>query len=177
MKKTLMAMSVASVMGLSGLAMAATNGDVGATSEGTVDITLTIPPLIQIIVDGDVDLGTFDPVTDTDRTATAAACVRTNGTPTYDITASSTSGGTGFQLADGSSNFIDYTFSWDGVELAEGALNDNAGAGFARDNMGPGFSACTAAAGRISVTVLEADMLAAEAGVFTDTVELLVAPH
>jgi hypothetical protein len=176
MKKTLMAMSVASVMGLSGLAMAAANGDVGATSEGTVDITLTIPPLIQIIVDGDVDLGTFDPETDTDRTATAAACVRTNGTPTYDITASSTSGGTGFQLTDGT-NFIDYTFSWDAVELTEGALNDNSGTGFNRDNSGPGFGTCTPEPDRISVTVLEADMLAAEAGVFTDTVELLVAPH
>jgi hypothetical protein len=176
MNKKLLAMAVAAGVGFSGALMAATNGDVGATSQGTVDITLTIPPLIQILVGGDVNLGTFDPAVG-DITATAAACVRTNGALTYDITATSTSGGTGFQLGDAAGNYIDYSLSWDGAALTDGTLSDNGGAGFSRDNTGSGFGACTPAADRISVTVLEADMLAAEAGDYIDTVELLVQPH
>jgi hypothetical protein len=175
--KKLIALAAVAGITTSGAVMAAVDGDVGADSTGSVDITLVIPPLVQIVIGGDVDLGTYDAASPGDITQTASACVRTNGVATYDITATSTlGGGTALQMTDGT-NFIPYSLSWDGVALAHATLNDNGGAGFARDNAGPGFSACTPVADRISVTATDADMVAADAGSYTDTVELLVAPH
>ncbi|PCJ18490.1 MAG: hypothetical protein COB04_07215 [Gammaproteobacteria bacterium] len=49
------AMAVASMSGY-----AADNGDVGATSQGEIGVTLEIPALIRIHSLEDVDLGTFD---------------------------------------------------------------------------------------------------------------------
>ncbi|MCK5873759.1 MAG: hypothetical protein KAG82_03625 [Alcanivoracaceae bacterium] len=179
MNKKLLAMAVAASMGMTGAAWAATaDGDVGATSEGSVDILLEIPSLIQVLVEGDLDLGIFDPLALADETGAIGACVRTNGATTYDITATSANDNAGaFRMADGAGNFIEYTFNWAGVALTSATLNDNAGAGFARDNVGPGFSTCTAAGNsKIDVVVPEANMLAAEAGNYLDTVTLLVSP-
>ncbi len=179
MNKKLLAMAVAASMGMTGAAWAATaDGDVGATSEGSVDILLEIPSLIQILVEADLDLGIYDPTAAADETGSTGACVRTNGAGTYDITATSANPDAGaFRMADGAGNFIAYTFNWAGVALASGTLNDNAGAGFARDNGGPGFGTCDPAGnGKIGVVVADADMLAAEAGNYLDTVTLLVSP-
>lgn len=178
MNKKLLAMAVAAGMGMTGAAWAATDGTVGATSSGTVDVLLVIPSLIQVVVEGDVDLGTFDPTAAADETGAIGACVRTNGATTYDITATSANDNAGvFRMSDGGTNFIEYTFNWDGVTLTSGTLNDNGGTGFARDNVGPGFSTCTAAGNnKIDVVVPEANMLGAEAGSYQDTVTLLVAP-
>ena len=178
MNKKLLAMAVAAGMGMTGAAWAASDGTVGATSSGTVDVLLVIPSLIQVVVEGDVDLGTFDPTAAADETGAIGACVRTNGATTYDITATSANDNAGaFRMSDGGTNFIEYTFNWDGVPLTSGTLNNNGGTGFARDNVGPGFSTCTAAGnGKIDVVVPEANMLGAEVGSYQDTVTLLVAP-
>jgi len=164
---------------MTGVAWAATDGTVGATSEGSVDILLEIPSLIQVLVEGNIDLGIFDPLAAADETGATGACVRTNGATTYDITATSANDAAGvFRMSDGGTNFIEYTFNWDGVTLASGTLNDNATAGFARDNVGPGFSVCDPTGNaKIDVVVTEADMLDAEAGTYQDTVTLLVAPN
>jgi spore coat protein U-like protein len=152
MNKKLLAMAVAAGMGMTGAAWAATDGTVGATSSGSVDVLLVIPSLIQVVVEGNVDLGTFDPAAAADETGAIGACVRTNGATTYDITATSANDNAGvFRMSDG--------------------------AGFNRDNVGPGFSTCTATGnGKIDVVVPEANMLGAEAGSYQDTVTLLVAP-
>ena len=181
MNKKLLAMAVAAGIGMTGVASAATDGLVGATSEGSVDVLLVIPSLIQVVVEGNVDLGTFDPAAAADETGAIGACVRTNGATTYDITATSANASAGvFRMADAGgtgTNFIEYTFNWDGVTLTSGTLNDNGGTGFARDNVGPGFSTCTATGNnKIDVVVPEANMLGAEAGSYQDTVTLLVAP-
>lgn len=178
MNKKLLAMAVAAGMGMTGVVWAATDGTVGATSEGSVDVLLVIPPLLQILVEGNVDLGIFDPAAAVDETGSIGACVRTNGTANYTITATSANDNAGtFRMGDGATNFISYNFSWGGVALTSGALNNNGAVGFARDNVGPGFTTCTAAGnGKISVVVPEANMLGAEAGNYLDTVTLLVAP-
>ncbi|MFN3714229.1 MAG: acid shock protein [Alcanivoracaceae bacterium] len=175
MNKKLLAMAVAAGMGLSGAAWAANDGDVGTTSTGDVDVTLVIPQLIQIIVDDDIDLGTYDPDSTDPNDGSAAACVRTNGSATYYITATSANpSGTTFRMTDGSSNFIEYSFTWATVALSSGQLNDNGGAGFARDNGGPGFGACTPVAGLMAAEVSVAQMESAEAGDYEDTVTLTV---
>lgn len=178
MNKKLLAMAVAAGMSMTGAAWAATDGTVGATSSGSVDVLLVIPSLIQVVVEGNVDLGIFDPAAAADETGATGACVRTNGATTYDITATSANDAAGvFRMSDGGTNFIAYTFNWGGVALTSGVLNDNGGAGFNRDNAGPGFTTCTATGnGKIDVVVPEANMLGAEAGSYQDTVTLLVAP-
>lgn len=182
MNKKLLAMAVAAGMSLSGGAVAATaDGDVGLTSQGSVDVLLVIPSLIQVLVEADLDLGTFDPTAAADETGSTGACVRTNGATTYDITATSANASGGvFRMADAGgtgTNFIEYTFNWGGVALASGTLNDNGGAGFNRDNVGPGFSTCDPTGNaKIDVVVPEANMLGAEAGNYLDTVTLLVSP-
>ncbi len=179
MNKKLLAMATAASLGISGVAWSANDGTVGATSSGDVDILLVIPSLIQVLVEGNIDLGTFDPTAGVNETGSTGACVRTNGATTYDITATSANDNAGaFRMSDGSGNFIEYTFNWAGGAMTSAVLNDNGGVGFARDNAGPGFSACTPTGnGRIDVDVPEANMLAAEAGNYLDTVTLLVAPH
>lgn len=46
--------------GLAGAALAATDGDLGSTSTGSLDISVTIPSLVRISHLDDIDLGTFD---------------------------------------------------------------------------------------------------------------------
>jgi spore coat protein U-like protein len=178
MNKKLLAMAVAAGVGVSGAVWAFEDGDVGATSSGEVDVTLVIPELIQVLVAGDIDLGTYDPDGTDPNDGSAAACVRTNGSATYEITASSANAsGTTFRMADADglgTNYIEYTFTWATVDLASGQLNDNGAAGFARDSSGPGFGTCTPVAGLISAEVSVTQMEAAEAGDYRDTVTLLV---
>jgi hypothetical protein len=70
-----------------GNAFAATPGTLGPTSQGTLEITLTIDPLVQISALDDIALGTY--VGLGDMTGADDLCVYSNNGG-YDITATGT---------------------------------------------------------------------------------------
>ncbi len=96
-----------SLTAMFGVAMAATDGTLGASSTGTTEVTISIGDLIQISGLSDI---TVTPTTITsDATGNTTACIYTNGTNVpggYQVTATSTNGTTGssFDTADGGGN-------------------------------------------------------------------------
>lgn len=180
MNKKLIALAVAAGVGVSGVAVAATNGTIGATSTGTALVQVIIPSLIRISVATDVLFGTYG--TDFAIGAgavnqTGDACVSSNA-GTYTITASSANpdGVGAFRMKNTlNADLVPYTVSWAGVALTENTSNNNGGAGFARDNLGPGLDACVPVA-KISAGINTADLETVTAGTYEDTLTLVVAP-
>lgn len=173
MKKTLIAAAIAAAgLAASNSTLAATQGTVGATSEGDLDIFLVIPDLIRINQLADIDFGTYtgDGV---DLSDTSDACVRTNGAATYEVTATSNAGSFDLQPADaGTTTTIAYAVEWGG-----NALTYNASlAAQAADDTSLGGD-CTGAADKISVSITGADMDAAQADSYSDTLVLTVSPE
>ena len=170
-KKSLLAATIAAAgLAASGNAVAATQGSVGATSEGNLDIFLVIPDLIRITQLADIDFGTYTG-DGADLTQSSDACVRTNGAATYQVTATSTAGS--FELQAGTAaTTVPYSVEWGG-----NALTYNTGLGTqAADDTSLGGD-CTGATGKVSVTILGTDMDAAEADSYSDTLTLTVSPE
>lgn len=170
MNKKLMALAVAAGMGFAGLA-SADNGLVGvgaaAQSVGTLGVQVEIPDRIQILLpETSLDFGVYVEDPGFLTTLTTDACVRSS-TPTYSLEITSTNG---FVL-DSGSDTIAYEVSWGGNAATSQTL-------LARDNTA-GFGACDPAVdgvGRVSVA-LTGDLDLADAGVYTDTISLTVAPE
>lgn len=170
MNKKLMALAVAAGMGFAGLA-SADDGLVGvgaaAQSVGTLGVQVEIPDRIQILLpETSLDFGVYVEDLDFLTTLSADACVRSS-TPTYSLEITSTNN---FALTSATDS-IDYEVSW-------GASNLTSQTGLARDNTA-GFGACDPAVdgvGRVSVA-LTGDLDLADAGVYTDTISLTVAPE
>lgn len=171
--KGLVAGGVAVMIAANGFA--ATQGTVGATSTGDLDISLTILDEVRISNLADITLGTF---LGADLAGTSPACVFRSGTGNYEITASGDGGATGdqFALADGA-NSVDYTVTYDDgtgpAALTSGTvLTGQTGGDPASDTC-----AGTGDNGTIAVNVLAADMSGLPAGAYTGTLTLTVAPE
>lgn len=144
--------------------LAATQGLPGATSTGTLKINLTIPPLIRISGLTDINLGPY--LGTGNLTGTSGACVRRNGTGTYSVTATSTNI---FRLAGPAS--VPYTVTWGGRGLNHGEVL----LGQATDAAALGDACGASSAEKVGITAQAADLQAASAGTYTDTVTLVVA--
>lgn len=170
MNKKLMALAVAAGVGFAGLA-SADDGLVGvgltAQSVGTLGVQVEIPDRIQILLpEAELDFGVYVEDPGFQTTLSTDACVRSS-TPTYSLEITSTNN---FALTSATDS-IAYEVSW-------GASNLTSQTGLARDNAA-GFGACdptTVGAGRVSVA-LTGDLDLADAGVYTDTISLTVAPE
>lgn len=167
--KTLAKAALIASVGLSTGAMAATQGTVGATSQGDLLLQVTIPALIRITDLADINLGTYNG-DGVDRTGTSPACVRRNSAGNYGIVA--TSANTSFVL-DGPASVttIPYTVSWGGTALA---YNANLAAQVADSGT---LGACVPVAGKLSVTTPFAGLDAAEPDAYVDTIILTVTPE
>jgi len=172
------AMAVAGVA-LSGVSMAATQGNVGATSSGTAVINATIPKLIRItgLADITVDVATATgTIVDAtgyvdDATGFSDACVRQNGaTATYGLVATSANGS--FGLDNGAST-VPYTLSWGGTDLTYNV------ALAAQTPDSTTLGSCTPATNKLGVKITAANLNTAEGSTtdYTDTVTLVVTPE
>lgn len=152
---------------------AATDGTVGATSEGTLEISLNIADEVRISNLVDIDLGQFSGA---DLTGSSPACVYRSGTGNYEITGSGSGAGGAFTLADGATT-VAYS-----VDYTDDAGAETLTAGFALANQTGGDPAETDCAtngdtGLVEVTVLETDMAGLTAGAYAGTLTLIVAPQ
>ena len=111
MKKLVKGLTVAGMFAFTGNSFAATaDGSLGATSTGTVDIDVQVNDLVQISNLAPMTGNVYTPggpVTDS-----TPACIYRNGSPDYEITATSSNGnGTDFFLSDTVNDVIyDVTF-------------------------------------------------------------------
>jgi spore coat protein U-like protein len=153
-------------------AHAATQGTLGSTSTGSVVINATIPNLVKLSKLNNIPLGTF---TGTALAGSTTACVFSN-TGNYGVTATSTNPGTGntFRMTDGT-NFIPYTISWNdggGADVLASSVALTTQSGTSTDVDCSGGTNTT-----VSVALSAAQIGAAPAGNFTDTVTIVVVPE
>jgi len=159
-----------------GTVMAATQGTLGTSSTGTVNITVGVGDQIQITALADIT-GPYIP--GSDFTGSSPACVyRNGGSGDFDLTATSSNGsGTDFRLNDAGTFVIyDVTFndSVSGAIDMDNAVLDNTNFTNA-DTASPTCSG--APQSTIAINVPDANLGAVVAGTYTDTLTILVAPR
>jgi spore coat protein U-like protein len=163
-------------------AMAATptQGTLGATSQGVVGISATIPQRVQISGLSDFAFGTLDP-------ATAAStpenvCVWSNtATKSYNITATGSGASSAFTLSNGSTTLA-YGVQWaasSGATSGTPLAVNTASATFASAATTPGCSSGPSSSASLIVGFTTAQLQAAtgSATAYTGSLTLLVAPQ
>lgn len=132
--RRLVASSAVLLIGLSGAAHAQSQGSLGATSTGSVNINASVPNRTQISGLSDVSFANVDPTT----TATSAqsVCVWSNtSTKGYNITATGSGTAGAFTLGSGALPVVPYSVQW----------NQSSG-----QSSGTAFTKGTALAGQVS---------------------------
>jgi hypothetical protein len=155
-------------------AFAATQGTLGATSTGSLNITLTIDQLVQISALNDIALGNY--TGGANMTGVDDLCVYSN-IGGYQITATGNGAGSAFHLI-GAGATIPYAVEWadsagalTGDPLTSGTVLTNQSGTFTTPNCGGTNNA------RVRVTVNSTDLAAAPAQAYTGVLTLLVAPQ
>ena len=158
-------------------AFAASQGSVGATSTGSVDIDLTVPQLARISALNDIALGTW---TGTGGlSGSDSLCVWTT-TGAYNVTATGSGAGGAFTLDDGSGGTLAYAVEWADTAAAGAGSAMTAGAALNGQNAAATSTTCNGGANldaTVLVDVIEADLAAASYGNYTGTLTLVVAPE
>ena len=159
---------------------AATQGTLGATSEGTSDISITKGDAVMITKINDINFGSWD-ATQGDVTQSDQVCVHST-TGNYKITATSTQGADEFQMktADGTSS-VNYSVIWldtsttgaTDIALTHATAAGSASAGSLDQDCG-GQDSTNA---RFTISLTSEDLGAAAAGDYSDTLKLLVSPE
>lgn len=173
LQKTLRPLLIASAVFSLGAVQAATDGTLGATSTGTVVISVATASQIQVSGLSDIALalqGSGDVTGDT------AACVYRNGAGTYTITATGSGASSAFEISDGGVNTMDYTVTYDDGTGVQALAASTVLAG--RSNADLASPTCAGGSnGTIAATVAAADFSGAPAGTYTGTLTLVVAPE
>ncbi len=167
---------IAGAMIVGGSAIAATQGNLGLTSTGTVDITVGVGDQIQITALADMG-GAYVP--GTDFTDTSPACVyRNGGTGDFNVTMTSANGsGTDFQLND-AGTFVVYDVTFNdsvsgAVDMDNNVLNNT---DFTNANtVSPTCGGSPQST--IAINVPDANLGAVAAGTYADTLTIVVAPR
>lgn len=157
---------------------ATTQGSAGATSQGSVDISATIPGRVQISGLADIAFGTVDP------TAPAAkaedVCVWSNTSARgYQVTATGSGAGSAFTLSDGT-NTLPYSVEWAGSsgQLSGTSLTSGTAlAGLTSTAISPACTSGPASSASLIVRMSQANLEAAVASSYTGTLTLVVAPQ
>lgn len=161
-----------------GVANAATQGTLGATSTGSIGISATVPGRVQIGGLTDVAFGSVDPATAASSAQDVCVWSNTSGRG-YDITASGSGASNAFTLSDGT-NTLAYSVEWaatagqtSGTALAPAT----ALTGLASTATNPTCSSGPAASASLVVKMSAANLQAAVASSYTGTLTLVVAPQ
>jgi hypothetical protein len=168
------ALAIAAIAALAASeAHAASDGSLGATSQGSLDITLTINSLVQISALDDIALPTY---AGADIAGSDDLCVYSN-TGGYEITATGNGTGQAFELIGSSAN-IPYTVEWSdsagagsGTALTTNVALTGQGGTFSTTDCGGGNNA------QVIVRASEPDLAVAPADNYTGVLTLLVAPE
>ncbi len=175
MNKLVKGLILAGAMVAGGSAMAATQGTLGGTSQGDIDIDVSVGDEIQITGLQDI---TGSHVPGNNFTGTSTACVYTNNpTGNYNVTMTSSNPGTAneFRL-NGPSGFIAYTVVYDDGDSTAPMVSSVANTTF--DNADTSALDCgLSPQSSINITVPAASLDAAGPGTYSDVVTILVAPR
>lgn len=178
------AIIASSTLAVSGSAQAApTQGTLGATSTGMVNITASVQARAQISGLTDISFANVDP--GASNTQKQNDCVWSNtATKGYTVTATGNSGngsGTAFQLASGSLNPVPYSVSWAGTSGASSGTSLNSGTastGFTSTATQPTCTSGAATTSTLFVTIAASDLQTMTASAsYTGTLTLLVTPQ
>lgn len=165
---------------LSNTALAATaDGTLGATSTGTVDVTLSIAEQFQI---SDLDAFAFGAYTGTgDFDANDDICVYHNGDGSYQVTVTDDSGVTAnaFAVDDATdTNDIAMEVRWNDVAGTTGESTLTFNTALAQTGANTQATDCTTGglSANLHVVLLEADLQAASAGSYDSELTILIEP-
>ncbi|MEQ8690877.1 MAG: hypothetical protein RIC89_08580 [Pseudomonadales bacterium] len=151
---------------------AATQGSLGFTSTGDLDIDLTVSDEVRINNLADITLGPF---TGADVSGSSPACVYRNGGPDYQVTATGDGALNAFTLSNGTDTVpysVTFTDTVDAVTLASGTAAVRTGAeGDPLLNCSGGDNAS------IGVSVTAADASGLPQDTYIGTLTLMVAPN
>lgn len=167
-------------------AFSASQGTLGSTSTGTINISIGIGSVVQITQLKDIVFGYTPGVDVGDLTKVVDLCIYANNTGgTYKVTVSDTNAtGGNMRIASAAStpSYIPYTTQWftnaaatglPATTLTSGTQTATfSGASNTSRNCNNGASNNAA----IKFTFLEADLTAAKAGSYTDVITILVSP-
>jgi hypothetical protein len=158
---------------------APTQGTLGATSTGVINITASVPSRARISGLTDVSFASQDP--STAASDAQDVCVWTNtATKAYTITASGSGAGSAFTLSNGSGT-VPYSVEWastsgqtSGTALAGGTASSALTSGA----LNPGCSSAPVASASLIVKMSTADLGTMGAGSsYTGSLTLLVTPQ
>ena len=156
-------------------AMAATDGTIGATSTGQIDLNLEVLDSVEISALNDVDFGTYGGTDVGDINAGDAYCVFVNGGDDYTITPTSANGT--FALDGVLGDSINYT-----VKLAGAATGAASAAAVGYNVASATFSGSSARDcgsadnASVDISIAESEIRAASTDTYSDTLILLVSP-
>ena len=176
--RRLIAGSVAVTL-LHGPAVAATQGNLGATSTGTVSISASVPNRVQISGLSDVSFTNQDPATAASNAQNV--CVWSNtSTRGYNVTASGSGAASAFTLASGALT-VPYSVEWaastgqtSGSALTSGAALTGLTSTATNANCASGPAKSASLIVKISTANLQTMQAAAS---YTGTLTLVVAPE
>jgi hypothetical protein len=160
-------------------ASAATQGELGASSTGSIAISLSVAKRVQIGGLNDVTFAAVSP--DAEARAAQSVCVWSNtATRGYSVMASGDGAGQGFALSNGAAS-TPYSVAWhsaagqaSGTQLSSGT----ALTGLTSDAPSPDCAAGAAATSSLIVTVAVADLQQAQPeSHYAGTLNLLVSPE
>ncbi|MCE9507021.1 MAG: hypothetical protein K8R48_01730 [Alphaproteobacteria bacterium] len=160
-----------------GQAVAATDGTLGLSSTGTIDITLTIPELFRISHTSDFLLGTYGGSGDME--ANNDVCVWSNGNGAYQVTITDDSGMSpdGFAVEDiGGTAQINMGVFWHDAPGTTGGTAVTYGVPLAAANANTTSSDCTenGFSANLHILLPESDLRAAAAGSYSTRLTVLV---
>jgi len=168
------------IFGIAGTAEASTQGSLGTTSTGSVNINASVPARVKISGLADVDLTNVDPTAD--ASVAQSICVWSNtATSGYQVTASGSGAANAFTLANGALPVVPYSVEWadssgqaSGTTLATGTALTGQTSSATNNNCASGPASSASLIVKIGATDLQA-MPAATT--FTGTLTLVVAPE
>lgn len=154
---------------------AATDGTLGSTSTGQVDLDLEILDSVEITALNDIDFGQYGGGDTGDINAGDAYCVFVNGGDDYNITPTSSNGK--FALQGTLGDEIDYT-----VKLAGAATGASSASAVSYGDASGTFSGSNARDcgstdnSSVDISITESDLLSVSTDTYSDTLILLVSP-
>ena len=162
-----------------GAASAATQGSLGATSTGSISISLTVAGRVQISGLSDVAFAAVSP--DVAAISAQTVCIWSNtATKGYSVTASGSGAGNAFALASASGTAL-YAVAWNAASGQAEGTQLSAGAplsGLTTSATSPDCSSGGAASSSLIVTVDPAALQSAQPDTaYTGALNLLVTPE
>ena len=155
-------------MAAAGTVSGAEQGTLGATSTGSLDVSVAIADRVQISGLGDIELGDYGGEGALD--GEDAFCIYRNGTGAYQVTITSVDpDGTAFVMRSATES-LGYSVTFDGTLVTSGQTISGTG-----NSVSPVCGGGTNTTLRVDVA--EAALQGASSGTYEDTITMLVAPE